>query len=180
MTARAGTFIQTSVRCLLLAVLACGGGAATGPSEISPQAVLASGGEANAPLVLDVRSPDEFASGRVPGAVNLPHEQVAARLGELDRAREIVEFDAAWQPVATARQALDLDAELAQFTDEFPDGGPTDLHLGRERRARMQRAVREQAEQHLGPALHRGRSSQSRRARFSTPARIRSMFERCV
>jgi len=58
----------------------------------------------------------------------------------------VEQFDTARQPVTAARQALDVHPEIAQLTDHFPDGGPTDLHLDRERRARMQRAVREQAE----------------------------------
>lgn len=36
-----------------------------------------------APLVLDVRTPEEYAAGHVPGALNLPHDQAAARLEEL-------------------------------------------------------------------------------------------------
>ncbi|MCC6207787.1 MAG: rhodanese-like domain-containing protein [Gammaproteobacteria bacterium] len=35
------------------------------------------------PLVLDVRTPEEYAAGHVPGALNLPHDQAAARLEEL-------------------------------------------------------------------------------------------------
>jgi rhodanese-related sulfurtransferase len=33
--------------------------------------------------VVDVRTPEEFASGHVPGAVNIPHDQMAARHGEI-------------------------------------------------------------------------------------------------
>jgi rhodanese-related sulfurtransferase len=33
--------------------------------------------------VLDVRTPEEFAAGHVPGAINVPHDQVEARLPEL-------------------------------------------------------------------------------------------------
>ena len=40
------------------------------------------------PVVLDVRSPEEFRTGHVPGAVNIPHRQVGARLGELAAAKE--------------------------------------------------------------------------------------------
>src|SRR5512140_2257435 len=36
-------------------------------------------------LVLDVRRPDEFAAGHVPGAVNVPHDQLATRLSEVPR-----------------------------------------------------------------------------------------------
>ncbi|MEQ1566292.1 MAG: rhodanese-like domain-containing protein [Myxococcota bacterium] len=38
--------------------------------------------------VVDVRTPGEFASGHVPGAVNIPVDQLGARLGELDPAVE--------------------------------------------------------------------------------------------
>lgn len=33
--------------------------------------------------VVDVRTPEEFATGHVPGAVNIPHDQMAARHGEI-------------------------------------------------------------------------------------------------
>ena len=36
-----------------------------------------------APLILDVRRPDEFASGHVPGAINIPHTQMGRHLREL-------------------------------------------------------------------------------------------------
>jgi phage shock protein E len=37
-----------------------------------------------APLVIDVRTPAEYASGHVPGAVNIPFDQVAKRIAEVD------------------------------------------------------------------------------------------------
>jgi rhodanese-related sulfurtransferase len=44
----------------------------------------------DAPFVLDVRTPEEYASGYVPGAVNIPHDQLAVRLAEVPRDRPIV------------------------------------------------------------------------------------------
>jgi len=35
-------------------------------------------------LILDVRTPEEYAQGHVPGAVNVPHTEVAARLDEIE------------------------------------------------------------------------------------------------
>lgn len=40
-------------------------------------------GSADAPFLLDVRTPGEYAEGHVPGAVNVPHDQLAAHLSEL-------------------------------------------------------------------------------------------------
>jgi NADPH-dependent 2,4-dienoyl-CoA reductase/sulfur reductase-like enzyme/rhodanese-related sulfurtransferase len=40
-------------------------------------------------LLLDVRDPDEFAAGHVPGAVNLPLNQIRARMGELPKDRAL-------------------------------------------------------------------------------------------
>jgi rhodanese-related sulfurtransferase len=35
-------------------------------------------------LILDVRTQAEFSSGHVPGAVNIPHDELAMRLSDLD------------------------------------------------------------------------------------------------
>ena len=37
-----------------------------------------------APVVIDVRTPEEYASGHIPGAVNVPFDQVAQRISEID------------------------------------------------------------------------------------------------
>jgi rhodanese-related sulfurtransferase/DNA-binding transcriptional ArsR family regulator len=42
--------------------------------------------------VLDVRPPDEFALGHLPGAVNIPLRALKARLAELDTAQKIVAY----------------------------------------------------------------------------------------
>ena len=41
-------------------------------------------------LILDVRTPDEFAKGTLPGAINIPVDKLRDRLGELERSRAIV------------------------------------------------------------------------------------------
>jgi rhodanese-related sulfurtransferase len=33
--------------------------------------------------VVDVRTPEEFSAGHVPGAINIPHDQMASRHGEI-------------------------------------------------------------------------------------------------
>ncbi len=42
--------------------------------------------------VLDVRPPEEFASGHVPGALNIPMDQLARRLRELPKGREVIAY----------------------------------------------------------------------------------------
>lgn len=42
--------------------------------------------------VLDVRPPDEFAIGHLPGAVNIPLSELETRLAELDPDHEIVAY----------------------------------------------------------------------------------------
>jgi rhodanese-related sulfurtransferase/DNA-binding MarR family transcriptional regulator len=43
-------------------------------------------------LVLDVRPEAEYAAGHIPGAVNVPHDQLAARLADLPDNAEIVAY----------------------------------------------------------------------------------------
>jgi len=40
--------------------------------------------------VLDVRSPEEFREGHVPGAVNVPYDQIAARIAEVPKDKDVV------------------------------------------------------------------------------------------
>lgn len=55
--------------------------------------------------MVDVRSPSEFASGHVPGAVNIPMDQIEARLGDL---RSDVPVVLICQAGARARTTADL------------------------------------------------------------------------
>jgi len=52
---------------------------------VSPAAVGEISAQSKPPLLLDVRTPKEFAEGHLPGAVNIPHDQLASRLSEIDR-----------------------------------------------------------------------------------------------
>jgi NADPH-dependent 2,4-dienoyl-CoA reductase/sulfur reductase-like enzyme/rhodanese-related sulfurtransferase len=42
--------------------------------------------------LVDVRTPQEFAAGHIPGAINIPVDELRARLGELRRDREIAAY----------------------------------------------------------------------------------------
>lgn len=82
---------STAIVVLLLVGIGCN---ARVPAvrDISPEQLLS-----NPPteaLILDVRTPKEFRSGHVPGAVNIPHDELGMRLAEIepDRGRPIVVY----------------------------------------------------------------------------------------
>lgn len=72
--------MKRSALLFLLAALACEA-QAPGVTDISQEEFVAAAPESS--LILDVRSADEFASGHVPGAINIPVNELASRLGEL-------------------------------------------------------------------------------------------------
>jgi phage shock protein E len=80
------------MRILAIALVACAfalPAAAAGPASIEPKALGNRIAWADQALfVLDVRTPEEYAAGHLPGAAHIPHDQLAARIGELSGARE--------------------------------------------------------------------------------------------
>jgi NADPH-dependent 2,4-dienoyl-CoA reductase/sulfur reductase-like enzyme/rhodanese-related sulfurtransferase len=64
--------------------------------QLDVEAVVAAlAGES--PFLLDVRTPQEYADGHIPGAVNIPVDDLRPRLGELPRDREIAVYCQAGQ-----------------------------------------------------------------------------------
>lgn len=67
-----------------LAIFLAGGQVgSSSPVRISPQALMARLEADTAPLILDVRSPAEYAAGHIPTAVNIPYREVPQRWPEL-------------------------------------------------------------------------------------------------
>ena len=65
----------------LAPLVACGGDLAPSvtPAELHQQRA-----SDEAPVVIDVRTPEEFAQGHIPGAINIAYDTVAQRIGEID------------------------------------------------------------------------------------------------
>lgn len=61
---------------------------AEAPSTISPDEASALVAAPEGPLLLDVRTPAEFSRGHIPGALNVPVDELDARLADLGAARE--------------------------------------------------------------------------------------------
>jgi rhodanese-related sulfurtransferase len=58
-------------------------------TEIKADALLERTAKQDSSLViLDVRTPEEFAQGHVPGAKNIPHDQLLNRIAELAAAKD--------------------------------------------------------------------------------------------
>jgi rhodanese-related sulfurtransferase len=80
-------------------------------------------------VVVDVRTPDEFAQGHLPTAVNLPIQTFSSRLAEVatlvgdDKARPIVVYCAAGARAAQAKAQL----EAAGYSRVVNGGGVDDL-----------------------------------------------------
>ena len=65
--------------------------AGVSPPLISQQALLERQAKGDPSLfVLDVRTPEEYAAGHVPGAVNVPYDQVASRLAQIPKDKDVV------------------------------------------------------------------------------------------
>jgi rhodanese-related sulfurtransferase len=65
----------------------------------------------DAVLVIDVRRPDEFAQGHIPGAVNMDYTLVSARGGRFKgETRTIVTYCACTNEMTAARAAVDFAA----------------------------------------------------------------------
>lgn len=67
---------------LCLQLAACGALAETS-AQISQPALVTQIESGNAPLILDVRTAEEYAAGHIPGAINIYFREIGERLDEL-------------------------------------------------------------------------------------------------
>ncbi len=104
--------LTSSPRILLLALLLLFG--ITGHAETPSVGTITAAElsqrlqESRAPLILDVRTPGEYLSGHIKGALNVSHDELERRLGELpaDRSSEIVVYCQSGRRAAIAEKIL--------------------------------------------------------------------------
>lgn len=80
------------------------------PAEVSRAGLKALQASGKPLVIVDVRSAEEFAQGHVPGAVNIPHDQIGRRVHELEAYRtggNIVLYCRSGRRVGVAAQALE-------------------------------------------------------------------------
>ncbi|GAB2662887.1 rhodanese-like domain-containing protein [Arenimonas aestuarii] len=99
--------MRKSIRPFLVLALLLPLSALAGRPAVSPAAVAEITARDDAPLLLDVRSPEEFAQGHLPGAVLIPHDQLAARLDEIDRDRWVLVYCRSGKRASMAQDILE-------------------------------------------------------------------------
>ncbi|PKM09166.1 MAG: hypothetical protein CVV14_01190 [Gammaproteobacteria bacterium HGW-Gammaproteobacteria-4] len=80
------------LRVLLASLVLLFAAAANAGEAVAPRQLARQLHAENAPLVLDVRTQAEFDAGHVPGAVLIPHDQLAGRLAEIPADRDVVVY----------------------------------------------------------------------------------------
>jgi molybdopterin/thiamine biosynthesis adenylyltransferase/rhodanese-related sulfurtransferase len=118
-------------------------------AEIEEISTADAAARADGPLFLDVREPDEWEEGHVPGAVHVPRGNLESRVESLapDRSRPIVVYCAGGSRSAFAAKTLgelgyeDVQSMAGGYTDWKRNGFPTQLPrtLSPEQRSRYSR-----------------------------------------
>jgi len=98
-------FFRVSVLALFLAMSSASFAEVT---DISQDALMQRIKADHAQLILDVRSPEEYKAGHIPGAINIPHDQMGARLAEISshKNKEVVLYCRSGRRVAIAADIL--------------------------------------------------------------------------
>lgn len=78
--------------------------------------------EAGGATVLDVRTPEEYEAGHLAQATNIPIDQFASRIGEVDKTKPVVVYCAKGGRAQKAKDQL----EAAGFTNVVVNGGGYD------------------------------------------------------
>lgn len=92
-------FILCILAILPLAALA-------GRPDVAPAAVDELMARDDAPVLIDVRTPEEYAQGHLPGAVLIPHDQLASRLDEIPRDRWVLVYCRSGKRASAAEEVL--------------------------------------------------------------------------
>ncbi|MGF1503991.1 MAG: rhodanese-like domain-containing protein [Anaerolineae bacterium] len=75
-------------------------------SRIQPQEYVSTFEDNPDHILVDVRTPEEFASGHIPGAINIPVEEIANRLDEIPADTNVVVYCRSGNRSATAASEL--------------------------------------------------------------------------
>lgn len=105
-----------------------GGESAASISSLAPDQYVSEFVNDGEHLLIDVRTPEEFATGHIPGAINIPVDSLAGELDQLPEDTEIVVYCRSGNRSATASRILagagfsvfDLGGILRWTADGYP------------------------------------------------------------
>jgi phage shock protein E len=90
-SANRGSILRTSANLVAVTLVLLALCTATSAEEtsreapsIAPAEIVEQRGAGKAPVLIDVRTAQEYAAGHIPGAINIPYDEVAARISEVD------------------------------------------------------------------------------------------------
>lgn len=103
------SFLRCAFLCACTSAAVCGCGnpdassVSNGKPAEQPAVTLQSGG-----VLLDVRSPEEFASGHLRGAVNIPHDRIAEEIAAVvsDKSAQVILYCRSGRRAGTALDTL--------------------------------------------------------------------------
>lgn len=102
-------------------------------ASISDVALAARIEAGDAPLILDVRSHDEYEAGHVPGAVNIPHDELPTRLDEISASKsdEIVVYCHSGRRAGAAESTLQAEGytQVRDLEGHWQGWSSTDLPI---------------------------------------------------
>lgn len=95
-------------RGLLIALLLVAGCSISEMHDVAQEELLQRINAKDSGLILDVRTPAEYAEGHVPGAINIPHDQLSARISEVAgfRGKDVVVYCRSGKRAAIATDVL--------------------------------------------------------------------------
>jgi rhodanese-related sulfurtransferase len=74
---------------LLLVLVGCAGGSGAAPDPLPPEEVRTLN-EQDEITVVDVRGPESYAEGHIPGAMNIPSDELGERVDEIPEGKQLI------------------------------------------------------------------------------------------
>lgn len=106
---------------LLVASALFSTGALAGSAELSVPALQKMLETEGAVVLVDVRTAEEYAAGHIPGAINIPHDQMAARASSLPAGKPVVLYCKSGRRAGLAAEVLEQAGRtgLSHLTGDF-------------------------------------------------------------
>jgi len=92
-------------------------------ARIQPTEVRVAQQQEAAPLIIDVRSGEEYAAGHVAGAVNIPFDELSVRMDQIAANRPVVTYCTMRHPEASRGERAAERLRASGYSTHVLDGG---------------------------------------------------------